>query len=80
MDDPDRDLASIFGLSSDEPIRALVRDIVDDPTTSTWLSLALQDAMVRDPIDAANDAETLERVLTIRAELALRSGNGLRRS
>lgn len=80
MPRPDRDFASMFGLSSDEPIKALVRDIVDDPATSTWLSLALQDAMVRDPIDAANDAETLERVLTMRAELAIRSGNGLRRT
>ena len=75
----DRDLYSIFGFADAEPIASVVREIVDDPATSEWLRLALTDAMGRDPIDAANDADTLASVLTMRAELLLRNGSGLRR-
>ena len=76
----ERDLHSIFGTVDAEPITGVVRDIVDDPATSEWLRLALTDAMVRDPVDAANDADTLASVLTMRAEVMLRRGSGLRRS
>lgn len=75
-----RDLYAMFGFADAEPIGNVVRDIVDDPATSEWLRLALTDAMARDPVDAANDAETLLSVLTMRAELLLRTGAGLRRS
>ena len=74
-----RGLHSIFGTADAEPIAGVVRDIVDDPATSEWLRLALTDAMVRDPMDAANDADTLASVLTMRAEVAIRAGAGLRR-
>lgn len=77
--DVPRDLYSLFRVSDAEPFTGVVRDIVEDPATSDWLRLALADALARDPVDAANDAETLERILTMRAEIALRSGNGLRR-
>ena len=77
--DPERDLHAIFGTADAEPIAGVVRDIVDDPATSEWLRLALTDAMGRDPVDAANDAETLSSVLTMRAEVLLRKGAALRR-
>lgn len=76
----ERSLEDLFGISSEEPFAAIVRDVVQDPSTSNWLRLALQDAMVRDPVDAANDAETLGSILTMRAELAIRGGSGLRRT
>ena len=76
----ERDLYAIFGSPDAEPTAAVVRDIVGDPATSEWLRLALTDAMTRDPVDAANDAETLSSVLTMRAELMLRNGSGLRRN
>ena len=75
----ERDLYSIFGSADAEPIAGVVREIVDDPATSEWLRLALTDAMGRDPVDAANDADTLASVLTMRAELLLRNGSGLSR-
>lgn len=76
----ERNLGDLFSVSSEEPFAAIVRDVVQDPSTSNWLRLALQDAMVRDPVDAANDAETLGSILTMRAELAIRGGTGLRRT
>ena len=78
--DAERDLYAMFGFADAEPIAGVVRDIVTDPATSEWLRLALTDAMNRDPVDAANDAETLSSVLTMRAEVMLRKGAGLRRS
>ena len=74
----DRDLYAMFGFADAEPIAGVVQEIVADPATSEWLRLALTDAMNRDPVDAANDAETLSSVLTMRAELRLRNGTGLR--
>ena len=74
----ERDLYSIFGFADAEPIAGVVREIVDDPATSEWLRLALTDAMSRDPVDAANDAETLSSVLGMRAEMLLRRGAGPR--
>lgn len=38
-----------------------------DPATSDWLRDALRTAMERDPVDAANDAEVLARLLDERA-------------
>ena len=76
----ERDLYAMFGFADAEPISGVVQDIVADPATSEWLRLALTDSMNRDPVDAANDAETLASVLTMRAEVMLRKGAGLRRS
>lgn len=42
-----------------------------DPSTSTWLLKALQEALLRDPVDAANDAEILSELLNARADKAL---------
>lgn len=40
---------------------------LNDPSASHWLRDALQSAMKRDPVDAANDAEVLARLLDERA-------------
>ena len=41
--------------------------ILADPAASGWLKNALRAAMTRDPVDAANDAEFLFRLLDRRA-------------
>lgn len=41
--------------------------VLGDPAASDWLRDALRSAMVRDPVDAANDAEVLARLLDERA-------------
>jgi hypothetical protein len=40
-----------------------IEQIVVDPAASDWLKAALHSALSRDPVDAANDAEVLARVL-----------------
>ena len=44
------------------------RKVADDPSASHWLKNALFEAINRDPIDAADDAEALCRILEQRAE------------
>lgn len=44
-----------------------VDQVLSDPSTSYWLRDALRAAMVRDPVDAANDAQVLARLLDARA-------------
>jgi len=39
---------------------------------SFWLKAALQSALLRDPVDAANDADVLARVLNDRAVSCLK--------
>lgn len=40
-----------------------IDEILADPASSLWLKAALRSALSRDPVDAANDAEVLARVL-----------------
>jgi hypothetical protein len=40
-----------------------VDGLLRDPSTSFWLRNALTSALQRDPVDAANDADILARVL-----------------
>lgn len=42
-------------------------EILEDPTTSEWLRQALRGSLMRDPIEAANDAEQLRMILFQRA-------------
>jgi hypothetical protein len=42
--------------------------VLASPATSTWLRNALTEALQRDPIDAANDAEALSELLSARCE------------
>jgi uncharacterized protein (DUF983 family) len=60
-------------LSGDlEPILT-IEQIVDDPAASFWLKNALCEAITRDPVDAANDAEVLAQVLDQRCRKILRA-------
>jgi hypothetical protein len=43
-----------------------IEDILSDPAASLWLKAALRTALDRDPVDAANDAEMLLRLLDAR--------------
>ncbi len=43
------------------------RRVTDDPAASDWLKNALLEAINRDPVDAAGDAEVLSRILKLRA-------------
>lgn len=45
-----------------------VQRVLQDPAASFWLKGALTGSLQRDPVDAANDAETLCAILTLRAE------------
>lgn len=61
---------------SSEPTQELcvdvqIRAVMDDPSTSGWLRRALADAILRDPIDAATDAEVLNDLLNQRCEEVL---------
>ena len=48
-------------------------ELLRDPSTSFWLRNALNSALSRDPVDAANDAEILARVLDLRCRVLLKS-------
>ena len=41
--------------------------VTEDPASSDWLKKALFEAINRDPVDAAQDAEVLHRILKLRA-------------
>lgn len=45
-----------------------VETVLSDPSASYWLKNALQAALGRDIVDAANDAEVLFSILRHRAE------------
>lgn len=45
-----------------------IRAIINDPAVSYWLKQALEGALRRDPVDAANDAEVLAGLLMERAD------------
>lgn len=55
-------LPKIAALGAEE-----IASTLDDPAASDWLRDALRTAMARDPVDAANDAEVLARLLDERA-------------
>jgi hypothetical protein len=40
-----------------------IEEILDDRAASFWLKAALRSALTRDPVDAANDADILARLL-----------------
>lgn len=43
-----------------------IDSLLVSPATSSWLKSALQGALERDPVDAANDAELLASLLAAR--------------
>jgi hypothetical protein len=58
-------------LSGDPELVLKIEQIVDDPAASFWLKNALRAALMRDPVDAANDAELLAQVLEQRCRQTL---------
>ena len=48
--------------------------VTEDPAASYWLKNALIEAINRDPVDAAQDAEVLARILKLRAAAAIEKG------
>jgi len=60
-------------LSGDVKSVLTIEEIVDDPAASFWLKNALGAALIRDPVDAANDAEMLAQVLDQRCRKSLRA-------
>ena len=48
--------------------------VMRDPAASRWLRDTLRGALVRDPVDAANDAQLLARLLDARCAGVLAPG------
>jgi hypothetical protein len=53
--------------------------VTEDPATSDWLKKGLVEAINRDPVDAAQDAEVLYRILNLRTA-AVQKAHLVRRS
>lgn len=49
-----------------------IEDILRDPSASAWLKNALRSSLLRDPVDAANDAEVLAQLLDRRCRMLLK--------
>jgi hypothetical protein len=49
-----------------------IEEVLRDPSASFWLKAALRSALGRDPVDAANDAEVLARLLDRRCRSMFR--------
>jgi len=50
-------------------------EVFADPSASRWLKQALRDALERDPVDAANDAELLADILDAECRILLGEGS-----
>lgn len=51
--------------------------LMNDPSVRTWVKSAVKDLEARDPIDAADDADLLAKLMALRSTEALnRSRNG----
>jgi hypothetical protein len=48
-----------------------MEEVLRDPAASFWLKAALRSALMRDPVDAANDAAVLARLLAQRCSKIL---------
>jgi hypothetical protein len=60
-------------LAEDEKELPGTEEVLRDPSASRWLKDALRSALVRDPVDAANDSEMLARILDRSCRMALKS-------
>ncbi len=59
--------------SSQSPVpHPTIEGVLADPAVSLWLRNALRSALERDPVDAANDAEMLLRLLDDRLRALLK--------
>lgn len=54
-----------------------IDEILADPAASFWLKAALRSALLRDPVDAANDADVLARVLSDRCGHSLEESTSI---
>lgn len=52
-------------------INEKIQAILNDPSTSDWLKSCLEKALLRDCVDAVNDAELLHDLLAARCDDAL---------
>jgi len=48
-----------------------ITEVLGDPAASSWLKTCLCSALSRDPVDAANDAEVLAKLLARRCRVIL---------
>jgi hypothetical protein len=55
----------------EDPEPPQIEEVLRDPAASFWLRHALNSALARDPVDAANDAEVLARLLDRRCRQIL---------
>lgn len=53
------------------PPEPTIEGVLADPAASFWLKNALRSALQRDPVDAANDAEVLAKLLDQRCKKLL---------
>jgi hypothetical protein len=58
-------------------VKKVIADIMQDPSTSFWFKVTLESALKRDPVDAANDAEVMAKLLSARCAKILDMGEGL---
>jgi hypothetical protein len=52
-----------------------IEQVIEDPSTSQWMRQALAGALVRDPVDAANDAHVLKQLLEHRADAIIEAAS-----
>ena len=52
-------------------------DLMADPTASDWLKTSFETGLRRDPVDAANDAETLASMLAEVADTVARASTAI---
>lgn len=62
-DIPDEEWIAAGKVSAGESGLPPISEILADPAASSWLKNALREALSRDPVDAANDAEVLAKLL-----------------
>jgi hypothetical protein len=72
---PDEEEARAPAMSVGEPPLPSIEEILADPSASFWLRNALLAALSRDPVDAANDAEVLARLLDRRCREILEASS-----
>jgi len=53
-----------------QPLPA-IGEVLADPAASRWMKQSLSSALTRDPVDAANDADLLARLLDKKCQDAL---------
>lgn len=61
----------IYQQIDEDPELPRIEEVFRDPSASFWLKDALRSALARDPVDSANDAEVLARLLDRRCRQIL---------